>query len=83
MYGMCKTEIVYLHEEKKIMNDMDFMFGLQLLGLAIVLGWIVGNILLFICTLCTKVYELLLYLISILITQMTETKRHRKKRQSN
>ena len=61
-----------------MMGEIDFAFCIC--GLAIVLGWIVGNILLFICTLCIQTYKLLLYLISMLITQITETKRHRKKR---
>lgn len=66
-----------------MMGEIDFVFGLHLIGLAVIVGWILSYALLFICTLCTKAYELLLYLISILITQITETKRHRKKRQSN
>lgn len=66
-----------------MMGEIDFALGLQLLGLTIVVGWILSYALLFICTLCTKADKLLMYLISMLITQITETKRHRKKRQSN
>jgi len=63
-----------------MMGEIDFVLGLQLLGLTIIVGWILSYVLPFICTLCIKAYKLLMYLISMLIAQITETKRHRKKR---
>lgn len=63
------------------MNDVnDFIFGLFVIGLAIIIGWIIGHAVLLICVICKTTFKLVFNLISMLVVQLTSSKHHRKKR---